>query len=303
MCRDVRARVARISRLRTGRLGLGLRPALAFVLATVAGACDEQGAAEAPVEPAPPAVKRGDRVVVERRAAEFVEARVLQVLDGRLKLQTVPDRVGVTVAAGDAYPIAAPRAEPSEIGVCRVGPAAWSGCKLQSTAGELRAALPDGSQRRIQAKDVVSVSELTRMNIQSRFGRAGARREFERAAERAGRPRSPKGWTPGGGERVVARRDTAWFSATVHEIEDDGVRVRFRADDGETKLDFLDVVPEPPHATKLERGAFALRRPASPAEAWVTVRVKSARRAGLVVEDANGDEHEETARELIPLLP
>lgn len=276
----------------------------ALLLALALAALDRCKKQESGAAPAPDAgVARGDRVLVEDSAAHFVEARVLKTSREKLKVQTLKDARTVTIARADAYALDTARALQAGFAACRLGDARWEPCRIERSTSGVAADLLDGTRRRLTDRDVLGVSELTRLNIQRRFEQARERAEFERALSRAGWPRAPDDWQPVGRERVVAWRAQGWFSATVHELEKSGrIRVRYRADDAEAALERARVVPEPPLPGVVTRGHFALMRPASMANGWVPVRVVGAGEDSVRVVDVDGEVFERQRQDLLPLV-
>jgi hypothetical protein len=270
---------------------------------TVAAVC----ACERPPEPereAAPAFRRGDGVVIERRAGEFEEARVLAVEGGRARIQTRGDHSTRWLGIPELYAIrrqaVAARGCPSErSAVCSTGPETWDACRLvQTEGGKCRARLVDG--RELTTEEWLDVSELTRLNIERRFRQANERQAFLREAERAGRPWAPPGWQARAKERVVGRRENGFFTAHVHEIEDDGLRVIW-ASGGEAKLELVDVVPEPPEPRRPAHGDYVLRRPSSVVAPWEPVRVVATNSDDFDVIDDNGERSKVRAGDLLRL--
>jgi hypothetical protein len=270
----------------------------ALVLLAV-GACDARADSAPAVREA--SLARGDRVVVEERAAQFVEAQLLEVTPSTLRVQTIEGARTLTIGAADAYPIPGSAPLAAGFAACKVG-AEWAACRVAKLGPAVDVELSDATRARLSDEQVLRVSELTRLNVEKRFDQARRRADFERALAGAGHPQAPRDWHPAGRERVVARRGGGWFSAAVHELEADGsLRVRYRADASEASLMREDVVPEPPHPGSIERDAFALMRPDSTARAWVPVRVTRAADDRVSVVDIDGESAARRRHDLIPL--
>ncbi len=268
--------------------------------------CERDGAREKPERTlsATDGFQRGDRVVVEARAGEFYEATLLEVSSENLRVQAA-DGESKLVAHADAYAIGA-KASKGKLGssgfaICPRAERLWVPCRIQSRSGPEWLALGlDGKTFRVAAKDVLRPTALTQLNIKSRFQKADARAAFLAAAAKFGAPARPKGWVPRGEERVLARTSDGWYAARIHEIEEDGFRVRLRGDNRETKVGREDVVPEPPYPVTFARGDFALMRPLTETEPWIVVQVKTAQ-PELTVLDVHGELHKVEARYLVPM--
>ena len=251
----------------------------------------------------PARAERGMRVVVERTAGEFLEATVLEVKGEHLRLQTADGAQALRVLHTDVYVLAEPALEssPGEYAICGVGRASWQGCRLTALDGDERVILTaDSQEHRLPKERVISATALTRMNIEHVFRRMRQRRQFLEDLGKAGTARPPPGWSPGPRERVVARRGDDWYTARVHELEDDGVRVQWRSDSTIEKVITAHIVPEPPYPAELQRGDFALLRPQAQAEPWTYVRIRGVS-DDYKVEDAQGNVKHAGKTQLIPI--
>jgi hypothetical protein len=94
---------------------------------------------------------------------------------------------------------------------------------------------------------------------------------------------------------------SAWYSATIHEIDDDAWHVRWRGDGRITELRRTHVVPEPPYQPPPARGDFGLLRPARLAQPWQPVRVLASNPEGLVVVGVDGQRRSAEPRDIVPL--
>jgi hypothetical protein len=138
------------------------------------------------------------------------------------------------------------------------------------------------------------------MNIEHLFVRSERQQQFLRDLQQAGRPQAPVGWRPSPRERVVARRGDDWYTARVHELEDDGVRVRWRGQANIEKVANRDLVPEPPYRSGLQRGDFAMVRPRADSEPWTYVRVRAVT-DDFKVEDVKGEVTHVNKTALVPI--
>jgi len=248
-------------------------------------------------------IARGDRVVVELRAAEFFEGRVLSISRGLLRVERDDGSEPVSVSSSDVYRLPPPPISPDRdrLLVCRVD-ARWVGCKAErSEGGAIRVRTAAGQSVRIPPDAALQPSPLTELNLKRHFERAAERARFAAAAARAGEPERPIGFRILPRARVVARRKAGWYSGTVHEIDDAGAYIAF---DGQASLEHVSsvmIVPEPPHLGTPERGEFALLRPSSPVEPWLPVRIVGVLAPDLKVVAENGDERTVPQRDLLPL--
>src|SRR6187431_1646488 len=78
-------------------------------------------------------VSRGDHVVVEPRAAEFFEGRVLSIGKSELRIEPVGKHEGILVSVSDVYalPKDSPVVKPAQFAICRVEQR-WLGCRVEA---------------------------------------------------------------------------------------------------------------------------------------------------------------------------
>ena len=223
--------------------------------------------------------QRGDRIVVEVRGGQFAEARVLVVRPDTLQVQKLEGGDSVDVSPAEAYrlPPSAGALRVGQIAICRAsGIAGWVPCRLVSSLdGRFRVEGIDGKQWSTEPGGVVAPNQLTLLNLERRFSEAAAQRVFLEAVRAAGSPRAAPGWRPGPREPVVVRQGGGWYTARVHELMDDGVRVRWEADQRVTLVPYSEVAPMPPQESPPVVGAYVLVRPASPAQPWEPMRIES----------------------------
>ena len=249
----------------------------------------------------PESFARGDRVVVELSAAEFFEARVIDVEAAKLRVQHKRDGTSHDVARSDVYRVPPEDDAPTTgFAICRID-ARWVGCKIESGTGERRSVRDaNDASFELARNDVLAPTSLTELNLRRLFERSKRRAEFERAVAGAGAPRVPAGWRPMPRERVLASDGKGWYAARIREIEDDRLHVEWRADERVTELEKSAVIPEPPYRETPPRGRIVLVRPSVPAGAWVPMRVVASG-AEIVVEDASGEQRSVPARDVVPL--
>lgn len=252
---------------------------------------------------ATPNVKRGTHVVVERSAGEFIEATVLEVQGDYLRLQSADGAHSLRVPRTNVYSLSETPSETAqgEYAICGVERLLWIGCKvLGATRNQTAVITTTAHEKQLPRRRVLSATELTRMNVRHAFARLERRTQFLKDLKQAGSPHPPQGWRPGPRERVIARRDNDWYAATVHEIEDDGARVRWRDNLNIDKIEAGDLIPEPPYRTAPKRGEFALMRPRAESEPWVYVKIR-ATTDEFKVEDVKGDILHVGATALVPM--
>jgi hypothetical protein len=282
---------------------------IAVSLALASASCDTRRAAP-PAAERPPSFARGERVVVEVRAAEFFEGRVLSITKNSLRVEPQNRGAPLSIATADAYKLSssASALRVGQLAICRIEriervDARWTGCRIQQLEGaELRAVSLDGSQHQLPRAAVLAASPTTELNLKQAFARARARDEFREGAERAGSPKASPGTRLLPRARVVARRGSAWYGGIVHELEKDGAQIEFSADGQREHLKSEDIVPEPPYPKLPERGDFALARPHSISEPWQTVRVIGSTDRQYRVSSVDGSESVVGARDLLPLV-
>jgi ribosomal protein L24 len=249
-------------------------------------------------------IARGDRVVVEQAAAQFYEGQVLEVMEDRLRVQTIEGQQSKTVALPDVYRLPPPPGalQPSELAICSPAERRWLPCRVQRTdAAIVIVADAEGKSHRLQRERVIVPTAVTALNLRRHFERAQRRAQFVAAVKSAGRPKIPRGWRPAPRERVLGYRGVGWYSATIHELDDDALYVKWTADGRVTELRSENVIPEPPHEPGPQRGHYALARPLTPAKPWQPVRVHSVKGDVVVVSDADGARQSLPSRDLVPL--
>ena len=243
--------------------------------------------------------------MVEPRAAEFFEGRVLSIGKTQLRVEPVGKHEGVLVSASDVYPLkpAARSVKAGQFAICHIA-GDWTGCRIEEVqAGEVQVRSLRGEGARLQNADVVVASPATELNLRRAFGRLSSRAEFEKAASRASRPVAPAGYRVTPRSRVVALRASGWYSGVVADVHDDGAHVVFAPDHVSEQIPLSDLVPEPPASTTPGRGDFALVRPPSPAEAWQVMRVVGPEDRSLKVVGADSLPRLVPARDVLPLGP
>ena len=281
----------------------------AFGLAAIAGLMvGLRGCREKPADHRVPddtrGVSRGDRVVVEQSAAEFFEGQVVRVEGSRLRVQTTDEGESVDVAVADAYrlPPTAHEFAVGDLAICGMTPMRWRACRVERVSADALAIRDaEGREVRLPRNRVLGPTKLTELNLRRHFDRVDKRRAFAQAVERAGMPRAPRGWRPAPHERVLGYQGSAWYSASIHEIEDDALHVRWQSDGRVTELTRPHVVPEPPYQPPPTRGDFGLLRPTRPAQPWQPVRVVASNPEGLVVVGVDGQRRSAELRDVVPL--
>jgi hypothetical protein len=251
------------------------------------------------------AFSRGDYVVVEPEAARFFEARVLAVEGSRLRVQRVEAGDTATVATADVYRLPPPsqRYTAGGLAICRAREKRWVGCRIESAAPDkIIGRDAEGERVEVEVAHVLPPNPVTELNLRRHFERADRRSDFQRAIARAGSPRAPSGWRPLPRDRVVVRDETGWYSAVVHEVEEDGIHVAWKADQRVEEVAKGSIVPETPQSQVLRSGQAALLRPDGPAQPWRPVRIESARTGALTVIDVNGQRRGATPRDLLLLV-
>lgn len=277
--------------------------AIFCLLALVAGSGCKHGH-PAREEAAPSGPKRGDHIVIEQTAAEFFEARVLSVEGQTLQVQTSDGGEFRHVQTSDAYllPPAPHSFSGGDLAICSPRPDHWQPCRVQRVRAErIDAVDGTGSALHLPRSRVLAPTALTRLDLRRYFERTHRRQAFSRAAAAAGRPAPPKGWRPQPHEHILALHDARWYSATIHEIDDDALRVRWRADSRVSELPYDSVVPAPPYNHELHRGDFVLARPTSLAAPWRAVEVVAANANAVQVADIDGDHRTLRPADVVPL--
>ncbi|MGC4088468.1 MAG: hypothetical protein QM756_11340 [Polyangiaceae bacterium] len=279
---------------------------LCVVFALSSWACRSVGGDANPASTAPK-LARGDHVVVEPRAAEFFEGRVLSLGKAQLRVEPVGKHEGISVSLSDAYPLAQagqkPQPKLGQFVICRLDER-WLGCRVEALHGEeVEVRALDGVVARIAGAAWLTASPATELNLRRAFGKVSSSSAFASAAANAGRPQAPAGYHVLPRSRVVARRANGWFSGVVADVRDSGAHVVFAPDNVGEPIALGDIVPEPPSASAPGRGDFALVRPASPAEPWQTMRVVGTEERDFKVSGADSRSRVVPPRDLLPLVP
>jgi hypothetical protein len=244
-------------------------------------------------------------VVVESNAAEFFEARVLEIESEDARVQVLPKNDIKRVALSDLYRVADSRTEmkAGAFAICRVAEMEWMGCRIQAArADAVEIFTVNGKTTSIPRADVLTPSSVTQLNLEKRFERTKQRSEFESALGSAA-PRAPAGYRPDAGALVLVRVEGKWYSAKVFEIDREDLRVRWPSTGRINDVDRKDVVPSPPYPTSVKRGEFVLVRPLEPARAWPPARVERVDGTEIAVKDAEGSERQVTTSDIVPLVP
>jgi hypothetical protein len=254
---------------------------------------------------APQAPARGDRVVVEPRAAEFFEGRVLSVNAERFRVEPSGGGEPLSVSRADVYALPAERAllKPGQLAICK-RESGWAACRIERAQSErLEVLTLDGASASIPVTAALTPSASTELNLKQAFARSTRRLEFERGAERASLPVSPPSFVPSPHGRVLVRRAGGFYSGVIQELRDKTAYVAFAPDGVREQIARSALLPEPPYPTQPARGDFVLVRPASPSDPWRTSRVLGTTDREFRVEAPGSDERVVSVRDLIPLGP
>jgi hypothetical protein len=249
--------------------------------------------------------RRGDRVVVEVRAAEFFEARVLSAAKGRVRVLPQGGGEPLSVAESDLYSLTETRARaaPGVFAICRHA-GRWLACRQAGQDKDASAYTTlEGITMRAQPNDVLAASASTELNLRQAFKKAEKRLRFLSEASRAGSPEVPPGFRPATHARVVVRRAGGWYSATIEEVNDHDLTIVLPADGARERVTPGEIVPEPPTSRQPSRGDFVLVRPLSPSEPWQVSRVESTAEREFRVAQPDADERVVGLRDLLPLVP
>jgi hypothetical protein len=269
------------------------------------GACHSRsaGSGSTPADGGSSAPRRGERVVIEAVAAEFVEARVLSIDAESARVQLSPSGENKTVEIDDVYRIRPPTRAPGvgEDMICLL-PGGWVGCKVEARHDNRFSVVSiAGARAELDLEHLLAPTPVTVLNLDKSFARAKDRSDFEQGLAKASRPLAPRGWKPAPLERVLVRRGNGWYSGKIHELGKKEIEVVWPDSERLSGVAPRDIVPLPPYQTPLRRGQYALARPASPASAWQGVRVESAEDAGITVRDAAGEKRDVSNLDLVPL--
>ena len=281
------------------------RPLLLVALAVGCEACAcqrsprSEGTSKA--DAGAPLLRRGDLVVVEARAAEFFEARVLGIVKDRVRVQPEAGDEPRSVAMSDLYPLGGARssASPGAFAICRQA-TRWHACRQEPSKKGTFTTL-DGVTLAPAAADVLAASELTQLNLREAFKKAENRLRFQSEANRAGEPEVPRGFRPLTHARVVARRAGGWYSATVEDVGEREVVIALSGGARE-RVGVGELVPEPPSPRQPSRGDFVLVRPLSPSEPWQVARVAAVTEREFRVAQPNADERVVGLRDVLLLV-
>ncbi|HEV8246633.1 MAG TPA: hypothetical protein VGP93_12735 [Polyangiaceae bacterium] len=279
--------------------------ALALSLACACAKSARESRAEAGASSASP-VERGETVVIEQTAASFQQTRVLEVEPGKVRVESADDAESQWIQVADVYRLGSERPPPAgALAICRPAPGKWLPCRVERlSAGLVFARDAQGADLALRAMDVLLPRPVTELNLRRYFERAGAARAFLDAFRNAGEPARPRHWVPGPHARVLAKRDGAWYSARIHEYDDEVPRVRFALDDRISEVPLAELAPEPPEdVTGLHRGDFVLTRPSGSAEPWRPAQVHSLGDQEFRVSDLAGSDYSVSVRDLVPLAP
>jgi hypothetical protein len=298
---DHTAIVARKSGDSFGRV-LGLRLLAAAIVSSGFWACRPGGESRPSLEAARlPA--RGDRVVVEPRAAEFFEGRVLSVSGERLRVEPTGGGEPLSVSRADVYALSKEvgALKPGQLAICK-REAAWAACRIEQTLGDrFEVTTLDGASASVPRAAALTPSASTELNLKQAFARSTQRLEFERGAALASLPVSPSGFVPSLHSRVLVRRAGGWYSGVIQELHDKTAYVAFAPDNVREQVVRAALLPDPPYPTQPVRGDFVLVRPASPAEPWPTLRVLGTTDREFRVGAPGRDERVVSVRDLVPL--
>jgi len=277
---------------------------IGLVFGTAACKKREQNARPLAASATPQAPERGERVVVEPAAAEFFEARVLELQGDRVRVQMAANGDTKLVALSDVYRLRPPTRNFSrgDFVICKPSGSTWSACRVESSESGLTITNAEGKEGRVAPTDAIAPSAVTELNIRRRFDRAEERAEFERGLVRAGSPVAPAGWKPGPSERVLARLEAGWFAGSIHELGKKEVRVAWQGNDRITDVAITELVPAPPYSVQFHKGDYALVRPLAPSGAWQPMRIESTAENEVVLRDAAANKRSVAPSDLVPLV-
>ncbi len=229
---------------------------------------------------------------------------MLAVQAQSLQVQTTEGGDFRHVQASDAYqlPPTAHTFHAGDLAICSPRAGHWEPCRIRSAQGAgIDAVDGDGGALHLTDSKVLAPTALTLLDLQRYFELARQRLAFSKAAAAAGRPMAPRSWHPEPHEQVLALHDSRWYSATIHEIDDDVLRVRWRADSRISELPYDAVVPSPPYSHGLHRGDFVLARPTSLAMPWQPAKVVGASTDSVDVSDIDGERRTLRPADVVPL--
>jgi hypothetical protein len=280
------------------------RPGRACAVFALAWASCQRREPEGIAPPGEALPERGETVVVEKTAAQFVTGRVIARQGDTLRVQGAGDGPSIAARAAEVYRLPSRfSAHPGDLAICGLGSDRWVGCRIESVStGQLVVTDVDEHGHRVSPADVLAPNELTGLNLQRYFARATERRRFLREAEQAGVPRPPAEWRPRPHERVLGARAGRWYSGKLREVGSERVYVVWQADERVAELGRAELVPEPPYEFSPHRGSFVLARPLSPADPWERVRVEAVLSSErLQVVNVNEERRDLSVGDVIPL--
>jgi hypothetical protein len=231
---------------------------------------------------------------------------VLAVSDDHLRVQAAGGSDSSNVLASDVYRLPP---EPRDLqsrafAICGRGDA-WQPCRVQNvTAGMITVGSALGETFDVPRERVIAPSALTELNLKRYFERNEAELSFSRSAERAGEPRPETGWHPAAHERLLAKLGPDWFTAYVHELDDDSVVVTLSSGRS-ASVPVAELVAEPPAGSisELRRGDFVLLRPDSPSQPWPRWQIRAVNDKEIRLGDATGAQRSASIRDVLVLKP
>jgi len=276
---------------------------LALAVLCASAACKRESPTVPPEPSARPTIARGELVVLEQTAAVFQQTRVLEVADTRLRVDSLDGGDSFWIARADVYTLGRTfRPAVGSLVICQHRNE-WLPCKVEQASGD-RLQARDGRGRKLDLGpgQVLEPRPVTALNLRRHFERAAERDAFLAGYAAAGKPPKPSAWLPAPRARVLAARDGEWYSAQIHEFDEEVPRVSFALDGRVTELPVSELAPEPPYDTSgLKRGDFVLRRPPGPAEPWQPVQIRSLGDQELRVADVSGELFTIPLRDVVPL--
>lgn len=265
-------------------------------------ACARKATPEQPID----SLARGEQVVVEYRAAEFVIGQVLSVEHGKVSIQTNEDAEQLLADRGDVYRLTDTVKHPAlqQYAICHWSSDTWVGCQIERVEGETLGVLDlAGERRTLNRNQVLQASAATIAGQERLFKKARERGLFESEARAAGRPQRPLGWRPSLGATVLARRGEDWLSARITGGSDAGLTVSWSEQRAHERLRSVEVAPRPPYVwlSPPSPGSFVMIAGARGEPAWARVRVESSTESDAVVLDRDGAKRRVPLKEIVPL--
>lgn len=262
---------------------------------------------KAPPPPVVDSLVRGEQVVVEFRAAEFVTGQVLSVEQGKVGVQTSGDADQISADRGDVYRVAdvVLHPVPQQYAICQWSTNSWLGCQIERVEGDQIGVLNlAGERRSLNRRQILHASSATSAGQERLFKEARARGLFESDARAAGRPQGPVDWKPSVGEAVLAKRGNDWLSARITTGGSDaGLTVSWSEQQSHERLRKVEVAPKPPYAwlTPPPAGSFVMIAGDRGEPAWARVRVEFSTEKDAVVLDRDGAKKRVPLKEIVPL--